>query len=203
MILIHPLPIGKLRQEDFEYIHPDLIHGYDLYLSFAGGPVLEIFTAEYGSPGAKPLYCSVDPDLYFPEELPPKWDLGYLGTYSADRQPPLQKLMIEAARKMEQGKFVVAGPQYPENIDWPSNIERIEHLPPAVHSKFYNQQRFTLNITREAMIKMGYSPSVRLFEAAACGVPVISDYWKGLDEFFKLGSEILMSDSSEENNQLS
>ncbi len=193
-----PVTVSKLRNEDYEYIHPDLIPLYDLYLSFSGGPVLELFTSEYGSPGALPLYCSVDPDLYYPEKVPETYDLGYLGTYSDDRQPPLKKLLIDAAALWAEGRFVVAGPQYPASVEWPPNVKRIEHLPPAAHRKFYNEQRFTLNITRQDMIKMGYSPSVRLFEAAACGVPVISDYWEGLNDFFKIDSEIFIAHAPED-----
>ena len=131
------------------------------------------------------------------------WDLGYLGTYSDDRQPPLDALMLEPARKWARGAaggghFVVAGPQYPASIEWPHNVERIEHLPPSEHRAFYNSQRFTMNITRADMVRAGYSPSVRLFEAAACGVPIISDYWDGLDTIFKLDEEILVSRSSED-----
>lgn len=190
-----PVTLSKLEKGDYEYIHPDLIPLYDLYLSFSGGPVLDVFTSQYGSPGALPLYCSVDPDLYYPEKVPEKWDLGYLGTYSGDRQPPLKTLLIDAAAQWTEGRFVVAGPQYPVSINWPRNVERFEHLPPAMHRRFYNEQRFTLNITRRDMIKMGYSPSVRLFEAAACGVPVISDYWEGLDSFFHFNNEILIARS--------
>ena len=193
-----PVTLSKLERKDYEYIHPDLIPDYNLYLSFAGGPVLDIFKSRYGSPDARPLYCSVDPDLYFPENLKDKWDLGYLGTYSNDRQPPLNKLMLKSAEKWPDGRFVVAGPQYPDTIRWPENVQRIDHLPPARHRKFYNEQRFTLNITRKDMIRMGYSPSVRLFEAAACGVPVISDYWEGLNDLLKIGKEILVSYSHED-----
>lgn len=193
-----PVTLAKLERQDYEYIHPDLIPLYDLYLSFSGGPVLDVFTSQYGSPKALPLYCSVDTDLYYPEEVPQLYDLGYLGTYSDDRQPPLQKLLIDAAHKWPRGRFVVAGPQYPDTVQWPENVGRFEHLPPAKHRQFYNSQRFTLNITRNDMIKMGYSPSVRLFEAAACGVPVISDHWEGLNDFFSIGTEILVSGSPEE-----
>lgn len=114
-----------------------------------------------------------------------KWDLGYLGTYSDDRQPPLTKLMIDAATNFRSGSFVVAGPQYPTVI-WPENLNRIEHLPPSQHRMFYNSQRYTMNITRADMIKAGYSPSVRLFEAPAWGIPIISDYWEGIDPILKL-----------------
>ena len=196
-----PVTLAKLKKRNYEYIHPKLIPKYDLYLSFTGGPVLDIFKKNYGAPDAKPLYCSVDPDLYFPDLYGRLWDLGYMGTYSDDRQPPLQKLLMEAALKWKEGRFVVAGPQYPETIEWPDNVERIEHLAPPEHNKFYNRQRFTLNITRKDMIKMGYSPSVRLFEAAACNVPIISDSWEGLDTIFRPGKEILISRSPEDTLQ--
>ena len=195
-----PVTLAKIEQGDFEYIHPDLIPQYDLYLSFTGGPTLQRIEQQYGSPMCRALYCSFDPELYYPEEHEIKWDLGYLGTYSADRQPPLEKLMVDAAIENKDGRFVVAGPQYPPDIQWPGNVERIEHLPPSQHRSFYNSQRFTLNITRADMIKAGYSPSVRLFEAAACGTPIISDYWNGIESIFEIGTEILISKSGDETN---
>jgi spore maturation protein CgeB len=188
-----PVTLAKLAREDYEYLHPRLIPQYDLYLSFTGGPTLARLEKQYGSPMARPFYCSFDPALYFPEPQPAKWDLGYLGTYSDDRQPPLEKLMLDAARQWPQGRFVVAGPQYPATVQWPANTEYIHHLPPAEHRAFYNAQRFTQNITRADMLAAGYSPSVRLFEAAACGTPIISDYWDGLNSFFEFDHEILVA----------
>jgi spore maturation protein CgeB len=146
----------------------------------------------------RPFYCSVDPSLYYQEEVETKWDLGYLGTYSADRQPALEHLMLEPARRWREGRMLVAGPQYPETVKWPRNVERVTHLPPAEHRSFYNAQRFTLNITRAEMVAAGYSPSVRLFEAAACATPIISDWWEGLDTIFEPGREILISRSPED-----
>jgi spore maturation protein CgeB len=193
-----PVTLAKLERGDTEYISRQLIPRYDLYLSFTGGPTLDRLENEFGAPKALPLYCSVDPQLYFPEAHQPSLDLGYLGTYSPDRQPTLERLLIDAARQWEYGLFAVAGPQYPETIHWPENVSRILHLPPAAHRAFYCSQRFTLNVTRADMIRAGYSPSVRLFEAAACGVPVISDAWDGLDAFFDIGQEILVAASTQD-----
>ena len=193
-----PVTLAKLARGDFEYLTPSLIERYDLYLSFSGGPTLRRLEKEYGSPKALPLYCSFDPDLYYPERRETAWDLGYMGTYSDDRQPTLAALLIESARRSPESRFCVAGPKYPLDIDWPDNVERIEHLPPAEHRKFYNSQRFTLNVTRDDMIRAGYSPSVRLFEAAACATPIISDQWEGLDTFFEIGKEILVARTTEE-----
>jgi spore maturation protein CgeB len=192
-----PVTLMKLAHRSAEYIHASLIPRFDLYLSFTGGPTLELIEAIYGSPRARALYCSVDPDLHVPVDAPPKYSLGYLGTYSTDRQDALERLLIEPARRMPDHRFMVAGAQYPGAIVWPANVERHEHLPPAAHPAFYGSQRFALNVTRADMISAGFSPSVRLFEAAACGTPIISDRWPGLDTVFVPGREILIAEIPE------
>jgi spore maturation protein CgeB len=194
-----PVTLAKLRRGECDYLSPSLIAKYRLYLSFTGGPVLRLLETEYRSPRALPLYCSVDPEVYRPVRTAGfEWDLGYLGTYSDDRQPALDRLMLEPARRMAGARMVVAGARYPNHIQWPENVQRIQHLPPAEHRAFYCRQRFTLNVTRADMVAAGYSPSVRLFEAAACGTPIISDWWEGLDTFFVPGEEILISRGPEE-----
>src|ERR1043165_6761384 len=193
-----PVTLAKLATGDAEYVTTSLVSRYDLYLSFAGGPVLQLIESNFGSPMARALYCSVDPKVYFPEACEPKWDLGYMGTYSVDRQPALNDLLIRPARRNRELKLIVAGPMYPRDLVWPVNVERIEHLSPASHRHFHHSQRFTLNLTRADMRNAGYSPSVRVFEAAACGTPIISDNWPGLETFFELEKEILTSSSTDE-----
>jgi spore maturation protein CgeB len=193
-----PVTLARLASRDAGYITAELIPAYDLYLSFTGGPTLERLQVEYGARSARPLYCSVDPELYYPDRVKQRWDLGYMGTYSDDRQPTLDRLLIEPARRWENGRFVVVGPQYPAEIRWPRNVGRMDHLPPSQHRRFYNAQRFTLNVTRADMIRAGWSPSVRLFEAAACGTPIVSDWWPGLDTLFEPDEEILIARSPEE-----
>lgn len=188
-----PVTLAKLARGEADYLSAELIPRYQLYLSFTGGPTLARLEQEHGSPRARALYCSVDPALYHPEPVRPRWDLGYMGTYSDDRQPGLDRLLLEPARCWDQGRFVVAGPQYPPEVRWPGNVERMEHLPPSHHRDFYNAQRFTLNLTRADMIAAGWSPSVRLFEAAACGTPIISDPWEGLETLLVPGREILVA----------
>ena len=200
-----PVTLSKLARGDHEYLTPELIPQYGLYLSFTGGPTLDLLEERYGSPCARPLYCCVDAEAYHPDEAGPPGgqptcdlDLGYMGTWSEDRQPPLDRLMLRAAAQWPEGRFLVAGPQYPDTIRWPANVDRIDHLPPAEHVAFYHRQRFTLNITRADMIRAGYAPSVRLFEAGACATPVISDAWPGLETFFVPGEEILISRGPDE-----
>ncbi len=193
-----PVTLAKLERGDYEYLAPDLIPAYDVYFSFTGGPTLHHLERRYGSPAARALYCSVDPEAYPALDHPKRWDLSYLGTYSPDRQPPLERLLIEPARRAPHLRFVVAGPQYPADIAWPANVERIDHVPPSEHPAFYAASRYTLNITRADMIRAGYSPSVRLFEAAACGTPIISDIWDGIETLFAPGREIVLAQGPED-----
>ena len=193
-----PVTLAKLERGDFEYISPDLIPRYDLYLSFTGGPTLRTLERHYGSPAARALYCTVDETLYRPLDKRPAYDLGYLGTYSDDRQPVLERLLIEPARRAPERKFLVAGPQYPDNIDWPANVVRLDHVGPEDHAEFYASCRLTLNVTRADMKRAGYSPSVRLFEAAACGAPIVSDRWAGLEDVFTEGEDILLADGADD-----
>jgi spore maturation protein CgeB len=188
-----PVTLAKLARGDFEYLEPALIPGYDFYLSFTGGPTLDHIEARYGAPRARALYCSVDPALYPVLDRPQRWDLSYLGTYSPDRQPVLDRLLIEPARRAPERRFVVAGPQYPGDIAWPGNVERIDHVGPADHAAFYAASAYTLNVTRADMVAAGFSPSVRIFEAAACGTPIISDLWPGLETVLTPGEEILLA----------
>ena len=190
-----PVTLAKLARGDHEYLSPELIPGYRLYLSFTGGPTLGYLEQHHGAPDARALYCSVDPAAYRPTGAAKRWDLSYLGTYSDDRQPTLERLLIAAARRAPDRRFVVAGPQYPAAIAWPANVDRIEHLPPAAHADFYSASRWTLNVTRADMVARGWSPSVRLFEAAACATPILSDRWEGLSQLFQNGREIVMADS--------
>jgi spore maturation protein CgeB len=193
-----PVTLARLARGDHDYLAPELIPGFDVYFSFAGGPTLARLEQVYGARRARPLYCAVDPDAYRPLGLPERYALGYLGTYSADRQPAVERLLIEPARCLPDERCVVAGPQYPAEIAWPANVVRQDHVPPERHPEFYNQLRFALNVTRADMVAAGWSPSVRLFEAAACGVPIISDDWPGLDQLLTPGREILIARSAAE-----
>jgi spore maturation protein CgeB len=171
-----------------------------LVLSFTGGAALHALKLDLGAREVAPFYGSVDPDVH--RRVAPnhayRAALSYLGTYSQDRQHALQDLFIEPARRKPTARFVMAGAQYPAEFPWTENIFFVQHLPPAEHPKFFCSSHLTLNVTRAAMREMGWCPSGRLFEAAACGTPMISDWWTGLDEFFTPHSEILVASSAQD-----
>jgi spore maturation protein CgeB len=193
-----PVTVASLLDDRCAYLAARQIPALDLYLSFTGGPLLQCLEQHFGARLARPLYCSVDAARYQKQAMPVRWDLGYLGTYAEDRQPALQRLLIEPAQLLRERRFVVAGSQYPASIDWPANVERIEHVPPADHAAFYCQQRFTLNVTRADMVRYGWSPSVRLFEAASCGTPIVSDRWDGLDALLPEDEAVIVADGCED-----
>jgi spore maturation protein CgeB len=191
-----PVTVAKLRADDEEYLTRRLAARYDLYLSFSGGAVLDTLRLEFGVARPVPFYCSVDPACYRPEERETRWDLGYLGTYSEDRQPAIERLLLQPARAWRAGRFVIAGAGYPPaEDDPPRNVERLGHVAPDLHRAFYASQRWTLNVTRAEMVRAGHSPSVRLFEAAACGVPIVTDDWPGISEIFEPAREIVVARS--------
>jgi spore maturation protein CgeB len=191
-----PVTLARLDAgEPVEAIGPRGLGEFDLVLSYTGGRALLELQARLGARRVVPLYGSVDPEVYQRTEVAAQYcaDLSYMGTYAADRQPALEQLLVEPARRLPERRFLIGGAQYPEAFPWTANIFFVRHLPPGEHPAFYSSSRLTLNITRAAMALMGYCPSGRLFEAAACGAPILSDAWEGLDAFFEPDSEILVA----------
>ena len=189
-----PVTVRRLEDGCCAYLDADQIPSFDLYLSANGGPMLDRLHGEHRARRARPLYCSVDTDRYCPDPRGwPVWHVGYMGTYCADRQPGLERLLLEPARRRPRNRFLVVGSKYPAGCEWPANVRRVDHLAPVQHALFYNSQRFTLDLTRDATRRAGWSPSVRLFEAAACATPVIGDPWPGIETFFEEGAEILVA----------
>jgi len=183
-----------------EYIGPRGLAGYDLVLSFTGGEALTALRDILGAKRTATLYGSVDPAVHHP--VPPqeayRSDLSYLGTYAANRQQALETLFLAPARRLTDRKFLIGGAQYPAEFPWLPNVFFVRHLPPSEHPAFYCSSPITLNVTRAPMAAMGWCPSGRLFEAAACGTPVLSDAWEGLETFFAPGEEILVARTSDD-----
>ncbi len=181
-----------------DYLGPRRLQDFDLVFSYTGGSALSALRTELRAQTVVPLYGSADPDYHVPVELPKSTDLSYLGTFAADRQQALNSLFLEPARRRGEYRFTLGGAQYPSDFPWARNIEFKRHVAPGDHPAFYCSSRLTLNITRASMATLGYCPSGRLFEASACGVPVISDYWAGLEEFFEPGREIIVARTPED-----
>jgi len=196
-----PVTLERLRAGmKVDYLPEYGLEPFDLVLSYTGGTALDELRDRLGARKVAPLYGSVDPALHYPVEAHQQYscNLSYLGTYAADRQTMLQELFLEPARRRGEKKFVIGGAQYPEHFPWLPNIWFVRHVPPPCHSAFYSSSDLTLSVTRAAMADMGYCPSGRLFEAAACGTPLVSDWWEGLDHFFEPVREILVARCAED-----
>lgn len=195
-----PITLSNLRLGGTHYLKPQQIPAFDLYLSFTAGPILDQLQREFGARRPVPLFCSFESENYYPRRVFRRYecDLNYMGTYAADRQEKLDELLTHPAQRLPNRKFILAGPQYPSKLHWPRNVRRIRHLSPRWHPHFYSSSRLTLNLTRKGMVEWGFSPSVRLFEAAGCGCPIISDRWPGLDTIFTIGEEALVAERAQD-----
>jgi spore maturation protein CgeB len=180
------------------YLPENGLGDFDLVLSYTGGRALTELQTRLGARRVAPLYGWVDPAAHRP--MPPMAEfraaLSYLGTYAADRQRAIEELFLRPAQQLPEERFVMGGAQYPDAFPWSKNVFFVRHLPPSLHAAFYCSSRATLNVTRGAMAEYGYCPSGRLFEAAACGAPLLTDYWEGLEAFFTPGEELLRVDTA-------
>jgi spore maturation protein CgeB len=196
-----PITFKRMRHgEPLSYIGPRGLRDFDVALSYTGGSALDELRSKLGARQVATLYGSVDPEVHKPVGVTEHYrsDLSYLGTYAEDRQSTLDELFLEPARRRPDLRFMIGGATYPGGFPWGENIYFVRHLPPQEHSAFYCSSRVTLNVTRSAMAEMGYCPSGRLFEAAACGVPILTDEWEGLQQFFEPGREILMARNADD-----
>jgi len=196
-----PVTLARLAAgESVDYVGSAGLGPFDLVFSFTGGAVLDLLRTRLGARHVVALYGSVDTDVHAPGPVRSQYraSLSYLGTYAADRQAMLERLFIEPARRRPDERFVLGGASYPADFPWTGNVFFVRHLPPGEHASFYASSRMTVNITRAAMAAAGWCPSGRLFEAAACGVPILSDRWPGLEEFFEPDSEILLATNADD-----
>jgi spore maturation protein CgeB len=177
------------------YIGASGLRDFDIVLSFTGGRALLELESRLGAKRAVALYGSVDPAVHRPVMARESYraELSYIGTYADDRQAMLNALFLEPARRLPERRFLIAGAQYPPAFAWLQNLFFVRHIAPPDHPALYSSSRLTLNVTRRAMAQSGYCPSGRLFEAAACGTPVVTDCWDGLETFFQPGEEILVA----------
>jgi spore maturation protein CgeB len=196
-----PVTLDRLdRGETVEYLPAGGLTAFDLVLSFTGGRALDELRTRLGARRALPLYGSADADTHRPVAPQSQYasDLSYLGTYAADRQDAVERLFVRTARALPSKRFVLGGSMYPDAFPWTNNIHFFHHVPPPEHSAFYCSSKLTLNVTRGAMAARGFCPSGRLFEAAACATPILSDTFDGLETFFEPGKEILLARSTDE-----
>ena len=191
-----PITVAALRERGAsDYLRADQLAGAGCVLQLyrradAGGVAAPLWSAARGAAVLQLRSRALSQRIRASQRF--ACAMSYMGTYAPDRQPKLEEYLFGAARALPEMQFIVAGPQYPKGVQWPRNVRHIVHLNPRWHPHLYSSSRLTLNVTRRDMVMAGYSPSVRLFEAAACGAAIVSDNWPGLERFFEPGREILL-----------
>jgi spore maturation protein CgeB len=195
-----PITLASLEKGETAYLRAGQIPEFDLYLSFTGGGTIDELVSRWGARMAMPLYGCVDVETHSRVYVPAQFccDFSYMGTYAGDRQQKLETLFLEPARQLASKSFVLAGSLYPWNWQWPANVQHFEHVSPGDHPALYSSSRLTLNITRNDMARWGFCPSGRFFEAAACGTPMVTDWFEGLEHFFDCERELMIAHTAED-----
>jgi len=176
-----------------------LVPQYDMILTYGGGqPVIDAYTT-FGASRCIPIYNALDPETHYPvtEEDKFKCDLAFLGNRLPDREARVEEFFLKAAAKLPEQTFKIGGSGWGDK-HMPSNIDYIGHVYTKEHNAFNCTPKAVLNISRDSMAKMGFSPATRVFEAAGAGACIITDYWIGIDFFFEPGHEILVAGSGDE-----
>jgi spore maturation protein CgeB len=176
-----------------------LVPQYDMILTYGGGqPVIDAYAA-FGAKQCIPIYNALDPETHFPVEESERFacDLAFLGNRLPDREARVEEFFLKAAANLPEATFKIGGSGWGDK-DMPANVEYIGHVYTKDHNAFNCTPKAVLNISRDSMAKMGFSPATRVFEAAGAGACIITDYWLGIDHFFEPGKEILVAGSGAE-----
>jgi spore maturation protein CgeB len=186
--------------EPVPWLPPDGLAAFDLVLSFTGGRTLRAMVERLGARRAEALFGFADPAVHRPAPAVDAFrgDCSYLGTYAPGRQAGLEALFLGPAARSPERTFVLAGAMYDGAFPWRPNVRWVRHLEPALHPAFFCSSPLTVNVTRPEMAAVGHCPSPRLFEAAGCGVPVLSDPFPGVEDFFTPGEEVLVARDADE-----
>lgn len=193
-----PATLDSVMRND-EAPFKQLIPQYDYILTYGGGdPVVDAYKS-LGARECIPVYNAVDPETHFPVSPEERFscDLSFLGNRLPDREERVKTFFFRVASRMPYKEFLLGGKGW-DDIDFPDNVRYVNHVFSRDHNAFNSSSSFVLNISRQSMADYGFSPATRVFEATAAGACVITDYWKGIDQFFTPGKEILVAKDSNE-----
>ncbi|MEO8726640.1 MAG: glycosyltransferase [Acidobacteriaceae bacterium] len=177
----------------------DCIPQYDFLFTYGGGaPVLNHYK-RLGARNCHAIYNALDPETHYPvassEEF--RCDLAFVGNRLPDRERRVEEMFLRAAELAPEMSFLLGGEGW-EGKPLPSNVRWIGHVATGNHNVVNSSARMVLNLNRESMASVGFSPPTRVFEAAGSGACLITDRWPGIDQFFGENSEILVASSAEE-----
>ncbi|MGC2697347.1 MAG: glycosyltransferase [Candidatus Angelobacter sp.] len=176
-----------------------LIPQYDFILTYGGGPPVVEHYRRLGAVNCHPIYNALDPETHHP--VPPDadsaCDLLFVGHRLPDRERRVAEFFFRAAEMAPESRFALGGEGW-EGKRLPANVRWLGHVGTGDHNRVNCSARMVLNINRDSMAGVGFSPPTRVFEAAGAGACLITDRWAGIEEFFRPEKEILVASSAEE-----
>ena len=193
-----PATLDRLASDPHDTFHSALPH-FHLVLTYGGGNPVTSRYRELGARQCFAIYNAFDPDVHFPVPSDPRFacDLSFLGNRLPDREARTDEFFFRSASLSADLKFVLGGSGWADK-SMPANVTYRGHVYTADHNAFNRSARTVLNISRESMARYGFSPATRVFEAAGAGACLITDAWKGIDEFLQPGREVLVANNGEE-----
>ena len=166
----------------------------DLVLTYGGGdPVVSAYRA-MGARECIPVYNALDPDTHFPVAPDPRFacDLAFLGNRLPDREARVEEYFLKPAALLPDRSFLVGGNGW-ESKAMPANVRHRGHVYTAEHNAFNCTPLAVLNVARDSMAQIGFSPATRVFEAAGAAACLITDAWEGIEMFLTPDEEVLVA----------
>lgn len=193
-----PATLDRMLSDQDDYFRL-LVPEFDQILTYGGGKPVEEVYRSLGAKECTSIYNAFDPDTHFPVPVQDAYhcDLAFLGNRLPDREARVEEFFVAVAEALPDKKFILGGSGW-EDKPLPGNVNYIGHVPTAEHNGFNSSPLAVLNISRDSMASYGFSPATRMFEAAAAGACIITDFWEGIPEFFEPQREILVARSGED-----
>jgi len=188
-----PATLAELRENSGHALHR-VLPGLDYVFTYGGGPPVVAAYEGFGARRCVPIYNALDPTTHHPVPPEPEFraELSFLGNRLPDREARVERFFLDAAARLPDRPFLIGGNGW-ESKPMPGNVRHIGHVYTRQHNAFNASPLAVLNIARESMAEVGYSPATRVFEAAGAGACLITDAWVGLDLFLAEGEEVLVA----------
>jgi spore maturation protein CgeB len=187
-----PATLTSIEREEHPHAR-ERIPRFDVVLTYGGGPPVAARYEALGARSCVPVYNGLDPEVHRPHRAGgPRWDVLFMGNRLPDRDERVDEFFFRPAEALPQCRFALGGSGW-EDRELPRNITLLGHVPTGRHNEVNAGARLVLNIHRDPMVRNGWSPATRMFEAAGAGACQITDAWEGIDAFFEPGHEILVA----------
>ena len=189
-----PATLAELRAAGPTHPLRRLVPSLDFVLTYGGGPPVVAAYEEFGARRCVPIYNALDPATHHSVAPEPRFeaDLAFLGNRLPDREARVEEFLFHPATLLPRRRFLIGGNGW-DSRALPANVVRLGHVYTREHNAFNSTPLAVLNIARDSMAAVGFSPATRVFEAAGAGACLITDAWEGLELFLKPEEEVLVA----------